>query len=421
MVYSWCTRNRGQQGTTQTFVRAQSNVFLLMALPCIIVATLSTIPTQHAYARHQLSDDPQAPCYEAIGFNANMAFVKGKSAYFRHIWGHSAEHPYFRYLGGGFIGVRGTASGDSERDTKWRNAGGDSHGFSVLDLRYWGTFGRGVSVGFDSQSQIAFLFYPRRPEKKHFTTFSPIPRLLARDLDKMPAATTVEGKIGYIEKGGASAYVSGTRRHQRSAARLLKIRARTFPKNAFRTLHRKQRRLQVGGKTVTETILCRYGFWPLAATNHDKFKPFIERELIKWVNKPSGDSLVHVVAIPKSHVGDFRKSTQFGEVRISFTKDPYSKDIYYTEKKEWSRDGSRYGTGIYAFYIKGRLHVRGRYLGIPVDAYMGTYRRCCSKDTKSLKYQKFNMRWKNVSTKNYRIECDSSVCKLFVVRKLLGM
>ena len=237
----------------------------------VAVMLFFIILAQNAFARHDLASDPEAPCYEKVQFNPSAATKKRGPPFFRHIWGHSHKQPYFRYLGGGYIGVRGSHVTDGyANQLQWRGSGEKSHTFVVVNLRYRGIFGNNVQTILEPQDQIAFIFVPRRPEKKHFVTYSPIPYIHAQDLGNIRAVTTIEDSIKYIERGGPAALVVGRRKGRLPA--LWGVEPRYFPNIPFRTLHTKQSRVQIGGKTHTDTVQCRFGYWPLAATNHDKFQ-----------------------------------------------------------------------------------------------------------------------------------------------------
>ena len=40
-----------------------------------------------------------------------------------------------------------------------------------------------------------------------------------------------------------------------------------------------------------------------------------------------------MLTVPKGHSGDFRKSTEVGEIAVTFTRDPYSDQIRYVQEK----------------------------------------------------------------------------------------
>ena len=83
--------------------------------------------------------------------------------------------------------------------------------------------------------------------------------------------------------------------------------------------------------------------------------------------------------------------TEAGEIAITFTRDPYSDQIYYHPEKVWRLDGAYNNSGLYHFYVQGRLSVDGRDLGWIIEAAIGTYRRCCDENTYNLKHQKFKI------------------------------
>ena len=146
------------------------------------------------------------------------------------------------------------------------------------------------------------------------------------------------------------------------------------------------------------------------------------------------DTLVRVLTVPDGHVGDFRGNDDlFGDVAITFTRDPYSDQIYYRRQKEMiggiERDGPFSG-----FYVEGRLSVNGKDLGLPVVGYLGTYYRCCDEDTESLKFQRLDMCWLHegqgrgsvasqqrwLQGQELRVQCEAGECRVFARKRNLS-
>ena len=102
------------------------------------------------------------------------------------------------------------------------------------------------------------------------------------------------------------------------------------------------------------------------------------------------------------------RSTLFGDVEVTFTRDPLSNDIHY-------RATGRFGW--FDFFVNGRLSVGGEAMGLPVTARLGRFSRCCSKHTSELMDQQFRgIEWHGRD--NLRVECDSGECVIIVKKKL---
>lgn len=191
--------------------------------------------------------------------------------------------------------------------------------------------------------------------------------------------------------------------------------------------------------------ICRLAWYPVAVTNSDKLVPAIEEVLARrasrihalrivnnelpasqaeWrsaFNSLRPDTFIHLLTVPRNHSGDIGVSTEVGEIAITFTLDPYNNQIYYRPEKVWRSDGAQHNSGLYHFYVQGRLSVDGRDPGWINDAVIGTYLRCCDENTYNLKHQKFKMQWRNVDRDDYRMRCGSAECAVFIRKEILRL
>ena len=136
--------------------------------------------------------------------------------------------------------------------------------------------------------------------------------------------------------------------------------------------------------------------------------PATRQERIASFRMLAPETFVRVATVPKSHVGDFKSDHElFGDVAITFTKDPYSDEIYYKPAKDPFSN----------FWVKGLLSVDGQDLGVATEAYLGRYYVCCDEDTENLKHQKFQMRWENRGDEKLRVQCGPDECGVLVRKR----
>ena len=334
-----------------------------MASRCIVTTTLLTALPALSYAGQERSTDLADPCYREITFDTDKASAGGKPAFFQHIWGASDRHPYYRYVGAGYIGVQGNAFEDNFDGTKQWHFDNDNQFHSILSLRYQGNVGDGISVDLDNHDLMAFLFTPRNPETKHFYVDSPIPFVTANEFGQMSGLTTVEDNIEYINGGGAYAFVYESRRN-RAFPRPMRFAHHMDGVSPFRILHSQESRVQVAGESRTQTRRCRFAFYPLAATNHDRFRPFIEAELQGWVDDPHADSFVKFGTMSTDHTGDFALTTELGRLTIEFPPSADHSSVGFTRTSNcqdrfgFRRDGTR-------AYFRGEVNIGGQSFRLP--------------------------------------------------------
>ena len=333
-----------------------------IASRCIVPAVLLMILPEFFYAAQERSTDTETPCYKEVSFNTDLSSAGGKPAFFRHIWGASDKYPYYRYLGAGYIGVIGNAYEDSYDGTKkWSSRKGNKY-HSIISLRYKGTVGDGVSINLDNHDLMAFFFTPREPEKKNFWVMSPIPVVRANELGKISAITTVEDSIEYINGSGYAFVYEARKNRARSQSR--RLGHHMDGAFYFRTLHSQESRIQVAGKSHTQTRKCRFEYYPLAATNHDRFKLFIEAELQRWVDEPHRNSFVKFGSMPVGNKGDFALTTELGQLKIEFPRSVDHDSVNFTRT---SRCTDRYGfqrDGVLP-YFRGAVKIGGQSFLLP--------------------------------------------------------
>ena len=361
---------------------------------------------------------------------------------FSYAFHHVEAYPYYRRVRGAFVGIETREDSldgwePGHRIGGRQGVGAEGHYALLHDLRGRATL-RGVTVEVTSAADFAYFLYDRDKDARSFYYAHVAPRGL---LDVM---TTTENGAEFIETHGLWPWnprfywkARNTPQREWTTDRLEEKR--------FRTLFFHDRVVTIGGVEHTARKICRLEFSPLVVTNSAALAPTIEAELLRRAAKISAgriatgtdsaglaerraafrnlapDSYVRVIALPSDHVGDFRgRSDLFGDVALTFTRDPNSDQIYYVREKKFVYYVNR-ETGYSFFYVRGHLSVGGRDLGVPVNGSLGRYYRCCTEDTRALKFQTFEMRWNESSEGDLRVECGSGECVIFAKKKKLRL
>ncbi|MXW04414.1 MAG: hypothetical protein F4Z81_05020 [Gemmatimonadetes bacterium] len=369
---------------------------------------------------------------------------------FRHVFQYIDTYPYFRRISDVYVGietVRYFPNSTRPNRSYWRivdgrkGVGAEGHYSFIQDFRGEANV-LGVAVGVNVADEFAFFFYDRDSDTNasHYAHG-------AREglLDVM---TTIEDKAEFIIVEKASSWRIGTNTKLRAwSSRFVDSdgdwNEGIYSNKLFRTLYFIKSQVTVAGVEREVNRICRLAWSPLAVTNSDKLVPAIEAELLRradrihalrivnnevpasraeWrsaFNSLRPETFIRVLTVPRSHSGDFGVSTEVGEITITFTRDPYSDQIHYRPEKVWRLDGAQHNSGLYHFDIQGRLSVNGRDLGWIIDARIGTYWRCCDENTYNLKHQKFGMQWRNVDRDDYRMQCGSEECKVYIRKGIL--
>ena len=369
---------------------------------------------------------------------------------FRHVFQYIDTYPYYRRVSDVYVGietVRYFPNSTRPNRSYWsivdgrKGVGAEGHFSLIQDFRGEANV-LGVAVGINVADEFAFFLYDRNSDTNagHYAHG-------ARD-GLLGVMTTIENKAEFINVEKASSWRIGSNTRLRAwSSRFVDSdgdwNEGIYSNKLFRTLYFINSQVTVAGVEREVNKICRLAWSPVVVTNSDKLVPAIEEELarradrihaLRIVNnevpssraewRSSFDSLrpetfIHVLTVPRSHSGDIGVSTEVGEIAITFTRDPYSDQIYYRPEKVWRLDGAQHNSGLYHFYIQGRLTVDGRDLGWIIDAMIGTYWRCCDENTYNLKHQKFKMQWKNVDRDEFRMRCGSDACEVYIRKRSL--
>ena len=370
----------------------------------------------------------------------------------RYVFQHTEEYPYYRRVENAFLGIeteRYFPESIVPNKNYWRivdgrkGVGAKGHYSLIQDIRGEANV-LGVGVDVNVGDEFAFFFYDRNSytDLIHYAQ--------AAKEGHLSVMTTMGDKAEFIDVGRATSWRLGSRTTLRLWSSRFVDREGDwndgiYNNKVFRTLFILRDKVEVAGVERQLTKICRLKWSPAALTNSEKLVPAVEEELARRADRVHAlrivnnivpaereewrsaflrlnpETFIHMLTVPKGHSGDFSKSTEVGEIAITFTRDPYSDQIYYEPEKEWSFDGSQYHTGLYSFFVQGRLSVDGRDLGWIMDAYMGTYRRCCSEDTRRLRDQEFAMHWKNVERDDFRMICGDDACNVYIRKEVLRL
>ena len=392
-------------------------------------------------------------CYAEI---ASIDFGDGSEKLennrFRHVFQYIDAYPYYRRVSDVYVGietVRYFPNSTRPNRSYWsivdgrKGVGAEGHFSLIQDFRGEANV-LGVAVSINVADEFAFFLYDRNSDTNasHYAHGA-----RAGLLDVM---TTIEDKAEFINVEKASSWRIGSNTRLRAwSSRFVDSDGEwnegVYSNKLFRTLYFINSQVTVAGVEREVNKICRLAWSPVVVTNSDKLVPAIEAELARradrihalrivnnevpasraeWRSAFSSlrpETFIHVLTVPRSHSGDFGVSTEVGEIAITFTRDPYSDQIYYRPEKVWRLDGAQHNSGLYHFYIQGRLSVDGRDLGWIVDAKIGTYWRCCDENTYNLKHQKFKMQWGNVDRDDYRMRCGSEECEVYIRKRSMRL
>lgn len=353
---------------------------------------------------------------------------------FRHVFLRTREYPFYRKFENVFLGVHTVLRvADARRpgERLWtsrrgrENVGAEGHYSLIHDFRGKTTF-RGISVDVTADKEFAFFLYDRNDD----SNAGWYAHMASKGV--FPVLTTTDGAPEFVEVGSLGLANSrfGSRRNV-----VRRGKSSSLDKELIRALFFVDISTTVAGQQHTATKFCLLDGATLALTNTDALVPAIEQELIRRARKidagrtaastsatpdekraafrrlESADTWVHVTTVPENIEGDFKAgSTVFGNVEITFTRDPLSDDIHYrATPSNW-----------FDFFVNGRLSVGGKYIGQPVEALLGRYWRCCSTKTTALMEQQFrSVRWTNKN--NIKVECDSGECEILVKKSHLRL
>lgn len=370
----------------------------------------------------------------------------------RYVFQHMDEYPYYRRVDNAFLGIeteRYFPGSIVPNRNYWRimdgrkGIGAKGHYSLIQDIRGEANV-LGVAVVVNVGDEYAFFFYDRNSHTD-LTYYAH-----AAKGGHLGVMTTMGDKAEFIDVGRATSWRLGSQTTLRLWSSRFQDREGDwtdgiYNNKFFRTLFILRDKVEVAGVERRVTKICRLKWSPVALTNSEKLIPAIEEELarradrvhaLRIVNNKvpsereewrsaflslSPETFIHVLTVPKGHSGDFSKSTEVGEIAVTFTRDPYSDQIRYEPEKVWRSDGAQHNTGFYRFFVQGRLSVDGRDLGWIMDANIGTYWRCCSEDTRRLRDQEFAMHWKNVERDDFRMICGDDACNVYIRKGVLRL
>ena len=370
----------------------------------------------------------------------------------RHVFQHVEEYPYYRRVSGAFVGIgtqRYYPNSIVPNRSYWRimdgrkGVGAKGHYSLIQDFRGQANV-LGVAVDINVADEFAIFFYDRdsHTDRTHYAH--------AAKEGLLGVMTTMGDKAEFIDVGKSPNWRLGSNTKLRVwSSRFLDREGewdeRLYHNKAFRTLFIRREKVEVAGVERRLTKICRLEWAPVAVTNSDKLVPAVEDELarradrihaLRMVNNEvpadreewrsaflslNPETFIHVLTLPKDHSGDFSKSTEIGEIAVTFTRDPNSDQIYYKPEKVYRSDGAQHNTGYYRFFVQGRLSVDGQDLGWIMDANMGTYYRCCSENTPRLRNQEFTMLWKDIERDEFRMRCGDDACNVYIKKAVLKL
>lgn len=369
-----------------------------------------------------------------------------------YVFQHTEEYPYYRRILDAFVGIetkRYFPESIRPNRSYWRNVdgrkgvGAKGHYSLIQDFRGQANV-LGVGVDINLADEFAFFLY----DKDEYTDRTHYAHAAKGGL--ISVMTTIGDDAEFIEVGKSSNWRIGSNTRLRLwSSRFLDSEGEwnegIYHNKFFRTLFIRKERVEVAGVERQVAKICRLKWSPVALTNSEDLVPAIEEELARRADRIhalrivqnevpatreewraaflrlSPETFIRVLTVPKGHSGDYSKSTEVGEIAVTFTRDPYSDQIWYSPEKVYRSDGAKHDTGLYHFYIGGRLSVDGRDLGWIITAGLGTYRRCCSENTPRLKNQEFAMQWRNVDRDEYRMTCGDDACNVYIKKEILRL
>ena len=339
--------------------------------------TARTRPARPIPARAEL-------CYQELAsIGADSSFLESDEFHFKHVFQYIDTPPYYRYVGPASIGIeREPKSAPMYQIHEGRPQVGEGH-YALLTPMGSGVVAD-VEIDIDDRGEFAYLFFETGlPPEPHNGT--PITRSRFGTIQGARVATTVGDDVVVfrpselrfhshsfyeVERGTTWRMAEsdqdrwlGTRRYFRTPDNVDYVPADSD--TAVRTISpARETTTRVAGVDRTQRIFCRYGYAPLAATNHDAFLPAIERELESWVENVIRP-LQHepVVEIRLGHVGDFVHRDEHGTVAIRLDSRVVQLRV---------RRNHLYRDREITFGVQARLYFHGKDFGVVGHYSLGT-------------------------------------------------
>ena len=332
-----------------------------------------------------------------------------KSLYYDHIYQYVEEYPYWKYVGGGLIGIayrKNVRSGNMAIEGS-TDAEGENH--VALHLSGTGNLdGIPLKIGM-ADGAFGYLMVPSTAENRHATFL---------DIGSIRVLTTMAGGIVEVPRrnvrGNSLSFLKVTPRRENPLGTALIRRSpsdrwwgierrymeggetvyeRPDDKNLWlRTISASQvRTVEIAGRQRRQRVLCRYKYGPIAATNDERFRPRIERELDAWAArhraatqaKKRAEEVIHFVEVPRELGREFRVRGRCGVVELKF---PTNSSAIRTVDRRWSTT-LLFNKPTYAgyFQVHGDLLVNGARFPKSVRAPL----RASFRSLTSLKVEKF--------------------------------
>ena len=332
-----------------------------------------------------------------------------KSLYYDHIYQYVEEYPYWKYVGGGLIGIayrKNVRSGNMEIEGS-TDAEGENH----VSLHLSGTGNLdGIPLTISmADGAFGYLMVPSTAENRHSSFL---------DIGSIRVLTTMAGGIVEVPRsnvrGNSLSFLKVTPRRENPLGTALMRRSprdrwwgierrymeggetvyeRPDDKNLWlRTISASQvRMVEIAGRERRQRALCRYEYGPIAATNDERFRPRIERELDAWAArhraatqaKKRAEEVIHFVEVPRELGREFRVRGRCGVVELKF---PTNSSAIRTVDRRWSTT-LLFNKPTYAgyFQVHGDLLVNGAKFPKSVRAPL----RASFRSLTALKVEKF--------------------------------
>ena len=332
-----------------------------------------------------------------------------KSLYYDHIYQYVKEYPYWKYVGGGLIGIayrKNVRSGNMEI-----KGSTDAEGGNHVSLHLSGTGNLdGIPLTISmADGAFAYLMVPSTAENRHSSFL---------DISSIRVLTTMAGRIVEVPRrsvrGNSLSFLKVTPRRENPLGTALMRRSpsdrwwgieRRYmeggetvyetpdDKNLWlRTISASQARtVEIAGRERRQRVLCRYEYGPIAATNDERFRPRIERELDAWAArhraaaqaKKRSEEVIHFAEVPRELGREFRVRGRCGVVELKF---PTNSSAIRSVERRWSTT-LIFNKPTYAgyFQVYGDLLVNGAKFPKSVRAPL----RASFRSMTSLKVEKF--------------------------------
>ena len=325
----------------------------------------------------------------------NVDLTGERGIYYDHIYQYIDEYPYWKYVGGGLVGIafeRRSWPGTRTLEGSL-NAEGDNH----VSLRISGTGTLdGIRIPIDlADGDFGFLMVPAELAWSERRQLLEDGGRYARfqDIHKIRVLTTHFGVIVEIEdrgiRGDSYSFYEVTPRRRNPLGEAL---MRQSPRDRWLGIRREyweggdteyerpregnlwlrtidaesERTVEIAGTERTQDVLCRYEYGPVAVTNNNSFRPRIESELNAWaenrIRLQYELQYEPVVEIPLGHVGDFVHTDEYGTIEIRFDDKETRTDFDRTDRAREVIQ-SRHGYAVHA-----RLRLYGEDFGV-VSSY----------------------------------------------------